>query len=448
MTEPMDGFTTRRLTGWGRWPAASARVAAPEDLRAFSGDVALTRGLGRSYGDAAVPSRDGALVLETLRANRILSFDATSGRLRAEAGLALDDLKRLLLPRGWFVPVTPGTSRVTLGGMAAADVHGKNHHVAGSFGRHVQRLVIHTPARGIIECSREAHPDLFRATIGGMGLTGCILEVDVSLERVPSPWVVATSSRFATLEGLIDALREAGRAWPFTVAWADMLAPGAARGRGVLLCGRWAEPDEAPPAPPPTPRAMRVRVTAPDWLLGGWSMRAFNRLYLLSARRRSGGAYLVHPDAFFYPLDRLDDWNRLYGSRGFTQHQCVLPGGEPSLCRRFVDEVAASGARCFLCVIKDCGDEGEGLLSFPLPGVSFALDLPLRDARTHRAVERLSRFVADVGGRIYLAKDALTPAETFREMEPRLAEWQRARRTWDPEGRLSSALSRRLLDAR
>lgn len=424
--------------------SVAARERRSEDLAAVARGAVLTRGLGRAYGDSALPPAGVATIASAVLADRILEFDAGSGRLRAEAGLALGDLVWALLPRGFFPPVVPGTQFVTLGGMVAADVHGKNHHVEGTIGRHVGSLRILTAAGEKLECSRERHSDLFHATLGGMGLTGHILEVELGLTRVPSPWILQETFRVVGLDPFLAALRESAGDWPFTVGWIDCLATGRALGRGVVLRGRWARADKAPDGFPRPLRRWTVPFHLPGIALNGLSVRLFNAAYYRRHPRRPR-AGVVHPETFFFPLDAVRSWNRIYGRRGFTQFQCVLPEAErPGAVRRFLEVAAARGGSSFLCVLKDCGEEGEGLLSFPRPGVSVALDLPMRPGLA-ASVDALAAATLAEGGRIYLAKDSLLTAERFRALEPRLAAFDEVRRRWDPERRLRSAQSVRLM---
>jgi FAD/FMN-containing dehydrogenase len=424
-------------------PVVPGREVRAEDLEAITADVPLTRGLGRAYGDAALPAPSDRTVAGSVLADRILSFDPVGGVLTAEAGFTLDRLYRVFLPRGFFSPVTPGTRFVTLGGMVAADVHGKNHHVAGCFGRHVQSLKVRVADGSIVTCSPDEHCDLFRATIGGMGLTGHILEVTVRLERVPSPWIYQETQRVANIDEYIDALKSAASSWPMTMGWIDCLSSGSSIGRGVLYRGRWAQPNEAPQRFPRLGLQVPVPFMMPDFVLGPLTVRAFNELkYRFHGSRVHRG--IVHPASFLYPLDILGSWFRLYGRRGFTQYQCVLPeAGGRSAARRFLEAVSRAGGSSFLCVIKDCGEEGSGMLSFPMPGISIAIDLPMRP-ETPAIVDRLNELVIAEGGRVYLAKDALTKPDHFRAMEPRLDEFLRVRRSWDPQGRIRSAQSVRL----
>lgn len=433
-----------RLPVWGRTGTEAFEVFS-EDLARASQGAALMRGLGRSYGDSSLPSSKDPRVVNTTLADRVLAFDPARGLLRAEAGLSLYDLNWIFLSRGWFVPVTPGTQFVTLGGMVASDVHGKNHHVAGCIGAHVTRLWMRVADGRLIECSREAHRELFLATLGGMGLTGHILEVELTMQRVPSPWIFQETERIDNIDRFLEGLKEAAKAWPMTMGWIDTLSTGRQMGRGILFRGRWAEPGEAPAAAPRPGLRVRFPVELPGWALNPASMRAFNVGYYHKhlGRVRSG---IVHPETFFYPLDMIRDWNRMYGSRGFTQYQCVLPEAQGAgAVRGFLTLMTRLGGTSFLSVIKDCGPEGEGILSFPKPGTSIAVDLPLK-AGTQGVVDALNRFVLDHGGRIYLTKDSLTRAEDFRAMEgARLERFQAVRRLWDPEGRLRSAQSVRLM---
>jgi FAD/FMN-containing dehydrogenase len=435
------------LAGWGRAPVVPGHEVRSEDLARIADGRPLSRGLGRSYGDSSLPAARDREVVSTVLADRILSFDEETGLLRAEAGLSLDDIYRLFLPRGWFVPVTPGTKFVTLGGMVAADVHGKNHHKEGCFGAHIGEIKLRVADGRVVTCSPSAERDLFRATVGGMGLTGHILEVLFRMVRVPSPWIWQESERVPNIEAFIAGLKAASADWPMTAGWIDCLSRGPNMGRGILFKSRWATVAEAPPRPPRPRRRFTIPFEFPGFVLGRPSVRAFNTMFywkhLPRVRRR-----IVHPESTFYPLDMLWHWNRMYGRRGLTQHQCVLPEeAGAGAVRRFLEVLVARGGASFLCVIKDCGPEGVGLLSFPRPGTSIALDIAVRPG-TPALIDALNERVIKEGGRIYLAKDAFTRAEHYRAMEPRLEEFQRVRQIWDPNGRLRSAQSVRLLGDR
>jgi len=431
-------------------PVRPGRVARPEHLLLPPGEgIVLPRGLGRAYGDAAVPAREDALVLATTRADRILDWDPVAGWLTAEAGLSLAEILRLFLPRGWFPPVTPGTKFVTLGGCVACDVHGKNHHCDGSFGSFVERLSLLTADGKEIVCGPDVDRELFLATVGGMGLTGLITEVTLRLRPVETGWIAMETEGVADLESMLAALEASREAWPYTVGWIDCLAAGVGLGRGVLMRGRHATRAEVPSGDPRPRRALRVPMDAPEWLLSPPAMRAFNGLYYwLKAGRRRGaaGPSVVSYEAFFYPLDMITDWNRLYGRRGFLQFQCVVPRAAGlAAMRELLERIARAGAASFLAVIKDCGPAGPAPLSFPIEGVTLGLDLPYRGPETVDLVHALNAVVIAAGGRIYLAKDAVTRAEDFARMMPRLAEWRAVRDRWDPAHRFRSAQSVRLL---
>jgi len=441
---PQQPFRAK-LAGWGRFPVVEGLVFRSENLAVSTERATLSRGLGRSYGDSSLPARPEFPVTDATPADRLLEFDPASGLLRAEAGVSLFDLNRVFLRRGWFTPVTPGTQFVTLGGMVASDVHGKNHHVDGCFGQHVTSLKLRVADGRIVQCSETSEPELFRATIGGMGLTGHILEVDFTMRSIASPWIWGESERIDNLDAMVAGLKEAARDWPMTVGWVDCLARGANLGRGILMKGRWARRDEAPDQPPSTKHRFRIPFEFPKLALCKASMKAFNLAYYWKhfQRVRRG---IVHPDAFFYPLDAVDDWNLVYGRRGFTQYQCVLPhAADNGPARRFLELFVSAGGMGFLCVIKDCGAEGRGMLSFPRPGMSIAMDFPIHKTKTPAMVDRLNELVIAEGGRIYLTKDTFTRAEHFRAMEPRLDAFNAVRRKWDPDARLRSAQSVRLL---
>lgn len=430
------------LAGWGNLPVPGREVLT-EDLERDTRGAVLSRGLGRSYGDSSLPPPSRREVVGTRLADRILRWDGHTGLLRAEAGFSLWEFNRLFLRRGWFIGATPGTQMVTLGGMVAADVHGKGHHSHGSFGAHVRELKLRLPMGDVVACSPERDPELFWSTIGGMGLTGHILEVECQTQAIPSPWILGESERIDDIDHFIHALKEAGKTWPFTVGWIDCLSRGKRMGRGILDRGRWALPHETGGRPLPFTRRLVVPFMFPSWALGRFTVQAFNTLYYWRhvPRVKHG---LRHPDAFFYPLDAILQWNRIYGRRGFTQYQCVLPDeAGQGAARRFLDLLTRRGGASFLCVIKDCGPQGQGTLSFLRPGISIALDIPVRDD-TQALVDALNELVIAEGGRIYLAKDAFTRPEHYAQMDPRLRQFQALRDRIDPQRTIRSAQSVRL----
>jgi len=430
------------LAGWGRLPEPGTEML-DEDLERLTEGAALSRGLGRSYGDSSLPASATDKVANTRLANRILSFDPATGVMRAEAGLSLVNLVRLMLPRGWFPPVVPGTKHVTLGGMVASDVHGKNHHVEGCFGAHVRALRVRLADNSIVECSVADHTDLFHGCIGGMGLLGHVLEVEFVLHRVPSQWIWMERERVHDIDAYLASLTRAASVWPMTMGWIDCVHRGASMGRGVLMAGRWATAAEAPQTAPRVKGDKVVPIEFPNWAVNPLTVGLFNTAYYWSHMRRVVSK-VVAPNPFFFPLDSLLEWNKGYGSRGFTQYQCVVPraAGAPAV-REFMDRLTKLGGASPLCVIKDCGPEGKGTLSFPLEGTSIAVDMPVT-VDTQRIVDGLNEFVISTGGRIYLTKDRFTRPEHFRAMEPRLPAFEALRDKWDPSRRLRSAQSRRL----
>jgi FAD/FMN-containing dehydrogenase len=445
---PPPGLGTR-VTGFGGAVSCTARVVTHESLERAARGAELIRGLGRSYGDASLPARPGARVASSLRADRVLRFDAQGAVLRAEAGVRLRDLNKIALRAGLFPPVTPGTEEVTLGGMVAADVHGKNHHRAGSLGEYVRALRVQLADGRVLECGPAHEAELFWAVVGGMGLVAHVLEAEIALERVPSPWIEQQVERAPDLPSLLGRLRAASLRWPFTVAFADCFAPGSRFGRGLVVSGRFAPEETAQRAAAPrAPRRLTLPLRLPEWVACRPVGRLGYALYLSLPRPEQA---LVDPRSFFYWLDWVRGWPRFYGRRGFVQHQCVLPAsGDPvrdaDAVARLLERLRALGIPVFVCVIKDFGREGAGLLSFPRPGFTLALDLPHRGPPTQRAIDALSEGVLEAGGRIYLAKDALTRPHHFRAMEPRLPRFLEVKRKWDPEGRLRSRLGARLLE--
>jgi decaprenylphospho-beta-D-ribofuranose 2-oxidase len=433
------------IQGWGRHPVGAGRVVRPASLTVPSdGAPLLPRGLGRSYGDAAVPVSPQSLVIETTGADRILEFEPASGRLCCEAGVSLAEIVRVFLPRGWFPPVTPGTKFVTVGGCVASDVHGKNHHRDGSFGNFVERLAVLTADGREMVCGPDQERELFLATVGGMGLTGLIHRVTLRLRRVESPWIVFESEPVNGFDEMLAGLRASSHDWPYTVGWIDALARGRALGRGIVMRGRHARAAEAVGPGPKARRTLDVPCDAPGWLLNPTFMRLFNRLY--HARRGRGlERCLVSYEEFFYPLDAVGSWNRLYGRRGFLQYQCAIPhaSGTASLVA-VIERLARRGVASFLAVVKDFGPGSEAYLSFPLAGTTLSLDLPYRGRATEEVVHELNALVLEAGGRVYLAKDAVTRADHFAAMMPRLGEWKAVRDRWDPGRRFRSAQSARL----
>jgi len=449
----MPRSTQMNLSGWGRFPAHRCEVTRPHSVAALGEAIAesggaslISRGLGRSYGDAAVNA--GGRVVDHTALNRMLEFDAATGVLHAEAGVSLAEIISHFLPRGWFLPTTPGTKFVTLGGATAADVHGKNHHQDGSFGKYVNELELLTADGAIVKCSRDDHPELFAATVGGMGLTGLIVSVKVCLQRVASAWCAVDYRRTRDLDQTLEWLERTNAAYRYSVAWVDALAGGAGLGRSVLMLANDAPVEALPtlarhrPLERPTRRTKNLPIDLPGFALNRLSVRAFNALYYT---RNPDRRAIVDYETFFYPLDAIGHWNRIYGKRGFVQYQVLLPEVTARQgLRRILERVVDARQASFLSVLKKSGERGPGMLSFMKPGYTLALDLPNTGKRLHRLARELDRITLEHGGRLYLAKDALTDAETFAAMYDQLDAFRRVKGEVDPHGRFNSSQARRV----
>jgi len=322
-------------------------------------------------------------------------------------------------------------------------VHGKDHHATGAFGVHVSALRMRLSSGDIVTASRTENTDLFKATIGGMGLMGHILDVTFKLPKISSAWVAIETERMPDIDSYLAGLKDAARRFPFTMGWIDTLGASGNLGRGVLMRGRWATKDEARPGVPMPLVRPGLPIVLPDFAISRFTVSAFNALFY-AAHSVIAPRKIEHPETFFYPLDAIRNWNRLYGRRGFTQYQCVIPDvAGPEGVKSFLNLLRRTGGSSMLSVIKDCGDEGEGLLSFPLKGTSVALDLPVRDD-TQKVVDTLNAHLIELGGRVYLAKDRFTRAADYRRMDRRIDNWKAIKQKYDPQGRLRSAQSARL----
>ncbi|MDQ4098574.1 MAG: FAD-binding oxidoreductase [Actinomycetota bacterium] len=441
------------LTGWGRTAPSRASVARPtraEDVQAVLTDPpsrgAIARGLGRSYGDAAQCA--GGIVIDVTGLAGVVAFDGKRGVLRGGAGISLGALTRLLLPLGWFLPVLPGTRHVTLGGAVAADIHGKNHHVDGSFCNHLEGFTLLTPT-GPVEVTPSSEPDLFWATAGGMGLTGVLADVAIRLQPVETAFMRVDTERAHDLDDALARMERDDHRYQYSVAWIDCLAGGASLGRSVLTRGDHARLDDLPATKRPS--ALRLDptpvATAPRWvppgLLNRASVQAFNTVWFRRAPSLEHGR-LQPLQAFFHPLDRIQGWNRIYGRRGFVQYQFVVPFGQERALRGAVERLSTARCPSFLAVLKRFGDPNPGPLSFPMRGWTLALDIPVGSREVPPLLDGLDELVAEAGGRVYLAKDARLRPELLAVMYPRLDEWRRVQAKVDPAGALQSDLSRRL----
>jgi decaprenylphospho-beta-D-ribofuranose 2-oxidase len=446
---------TVRLTGWGRIAPSVAELAEPGSVASLAGLLqgaghsggVIARGLGRSYNNAA--QCGGGVVVSTARLNRIIDLDFATGLATCEPGVSLEELMVAGLPGGWFVPVSPGTRQVTVGGAIAADVHGKNHHVAGSFASHVPSFDLLLPSGELRTVTPGGDPSLFWATAGGMGLTGIIVRATVQLKRVATSRVVVETVRTTDIDQTMAVLAGHDRGYGYTVAWSDSLARGASLGRSVVTSGDFAEPADLPPAERRDPFAFQPRAqvgvpaTFPPGLMNRYTVAVANEaLYRRAPRHRSGELQTI--GQFFHPLDAIRNWNRVYGPGGFRQYQYVVPFGQEAAVRRSYELVSNHRAASFVTVLKRFGEGDPGLLSFPLAGWTLALDFPARTRGLAGLLDRLDRLVTEAGGRVYLAKDSRVPASTLAAMYPRLEEFRKLRAELDPGHILASDLSRRL----
>ena len=422
------------LLSWGHYPAYH-QTPHPCSWRGDITDTisdlinkqqtTLPYGLGRSYGDSCLAVSDH--VLQTLQLNRYIQADWDRGVIVAEAGLSLDDILKLAIPNGWFLPVTPGTKFVTLGGAIANDVHGKNHHLRGTFGCHVKKFGLVRSDGSYMICSTDENAEYFAATIGGLGLTGVIDFVELQLVPVKSSIIDSTNIRFGSLDEFFAISAELDDSHEFTVAWIDCLAKGKSVGRGIYMLGNSAEQG---PLVYNDKRKLNVPVTVPVSLINPLSLRLFNSTYY---RVHKAGRHSARVDyePFFYPLDRVLNWNRIYGPRGFQQYQCVIPEASAAdAAAELLAAIAGSNQGSFLAVLKRFGQPvSPGLLSFPVPGATLALDFPQKGESTERLFSRLDSIVRDAGGRLYPAKDAHMSSEDFRAAYPA---WEQLESLRDP----------------
>ncbi|MEU1050997.1 FAD-binding oxidoreductase [Streptomyces sp. NPDC005876] len=442
------------VTGWGRTAPTTARLVRPRSyaeavaaVRDCGARGGIPRGLGRAYGDAA--QNAGGSVLDMTGLDRIHAIDVEGGTVLCDAGVSLHTLMRLLLPLGWFVPVTPGTRYVTVGGAIGADIHGKNHHVSGSFSRHVVSLELLTADGRVHVVPRGT--DLFDATTGGMGLTGVILTATVRLQPVQTSLMRVDTERAGDLDDLMARLAATDHRYRYSVAWIDLLARGAATGRAVLTRGEHAPLDALPrrararrdPLAFHPSRLPAAPSYVPEGLLSRTTVGLFNELWYRKAPRTRTGRLQSIP-AFFHPLDGVPHWNRIYGRGGFVQYQFVVGHGQEDALRRVVHRIAEHRCPSFLAVLKRFGDADPGWLSFPVPGWTLALDIPANLPGLGPFLDGLDEEVAAAGGRVYLAKDSRLRPELLAAMYPRLDDFRALRAELDPRGVFTSDLSRRL----
>ncbi len=439
-----------KVSNWGMYPSTEAEVrsfATTDEATQLMQEwkELIPRGLGRCYGDSSLSSH----ILSTLKFNRFLDFDREQGILRCQAGLSFKEILDVIVPAGWFLPVTPGTKFVTLGGAIAADVHGKNHHGEGSFSTHLDTLRLLAPGGHVYDCSRTENPEIFWATCGGMGLTGVILEGTFRLKKIETAYIVEESTKTKSVDELYK-LFEGSMHFTYSVAWIDCLAKGKNLGKGILLNGEHAKlgelnKDAQRAAPLKLPKKLKLSVPfkLPSFTINPLTVKAFNTLFY--AKAKSGQhQHVVDYETYFYPLDGIHSWNRVYGRKGFAQYQFALPP-ERSFdgMVKILEEIAAARMPSFVSVLKYFGKSETGPLSFPLEGYMLALDFPITD-RLFPFLDRLDDIVSDCGGRIYLTKDSRMKPEMLQKGYPRLAEFLKIKQQLDGGKVMQSMQSKRL----
>jgi decaprenylphospho-beta-D-ribofuranose 2-oxidase len=438
-TQTTTAQTVTAISGWGGYPTQDAQVITPLSLSAFKTHIqkeeaAIARGMGRSYGDSA----NAPIVLQTTYCEHFIAFDTAAGVLTVEAGATLRDILKVTVRHGWFLPVTPGTNFVTVGGAIASDVHGKNHHVAGTFGQHVVSMTVLLGTGEVVTTSPTQLPDLFHATCGGMGLTGVILSAGIQLIPIKSAHVNQRTIKAASIEEACEAF-EANSTATYSVAWIDCLTTGPHLGRSVLMVGEHADSGGLDLA---IKNPITVPIHTPAALLNSMTMRAFNTAYWAkSAHNKSQSISLV---PYFYPLDAIGGWNKLYGKAGFVQYQFVLPKADVvANMRKVLTQIAQSGAGSFLAVLKQFGPANQNLLSFPMEGYTLALDFKISPSVID-LLHRLDDMVADMGGRVYLTKDAVMREASFKTTYPKWREFEAVRHKYGAFGKFASNQSKRL----
>ena len=432
---------------WGRFPKVSHRgEIAPHQAGKVNAAINLAdslilpRGMGRSYGDSCL--NENGYLLSTRWLNKFYAFNSENGILRCEAGVTLDEILQLFVSKGWFLPVTPGTKFVSVGGAIANDIHGKNHHKAGSFGNHIIRFEMLRSDGTRIICSKDSNTDWYRATIGGLGLTGVILWAEFKLKPIRGPYIKMESIKFESLNDFFQISNESEQDFEYTVSWLDCLSNNNGIGRGIFMRGNHSDKEENNPLKmvPKNPTWKTFPIDAPSFFLSTNTIKAFNFLYYHKQFKKYQ-ASTVHYDPFFYPLDKIKHWNRMYGKRGFLQWQCVVPKtGRNGAIRTILQEISKSRLGSFLVVLKEFGDlPSQGMLSFPMPGITLAIDFPNVGEQLFSLLDKLDEIVAAAGGKLYPAKDARMSNKTFYTSFP---EFENFIRYVDPK--FSSSFYRRV----
>ncbi|HVK47163.1 MAG TPA: FAD-binding oxidoreductase [Pseudobacter sp.] len=436
------------IANWGNYPAMES------DEQLFSYDEQLQeiirtsphfipRGNGRCYGDASLAGE----TVNTLKYDKILSFDTANGIFECQSGLTLDQILEVVVPKGWFLPVTPGTKFITVGGAIGSDVHGKNHHVDGTFGQHVVDMDLILADGTLVTCSPTQHPDLFEATCGGMGLTGMITRIKFKLKKIPSSYIKQKQIKAANLDELIRLFEEY-KHFTYSMAWIDCLQKGNSFGRGIMTIGEFAKPEELTdkqrqaPLALPKKKAISIPFNFPSWSLNTLTVKAFNFLYYNKNVKKEISNVVTY-EPFFYPLDALLHWNRCYGKKGFVQYQFVLPLEAKEGLVDILRRIGAKGMGSFLVVLKVFGKQENSLISFPFEGYTLALDFPVRKG-LFEFLDELDQVVLKYGGRLYMSKDARMKPEMLEAGYPRLQEFKSIVQKYNPDGKIRSIQSDRL----
>jgi decaprenylphospho-beta-D-ribofuranose 2-oxidase len=428
-----------RLSGWGRYPSVDATIFSPfsrwQLIEFFPTSPFAIRGFGRSYGDSSISSS----VLETLHLDHYMYFDEVNGILTCEAGVSINDILSLIIPKGWFMPVSPGTSFVSIGGAIASDVHGKNHHHSGTLSQHLIGLELLLGNGDIVKISKDNYPDLFWATCGGMGLTGVILAATIKLKQINSGFISQVTMKASCLEEIIEQF-DLNQSSTYSVAWIDCLAKGRHLGRSLLMLGEHSDYGKLDFV---SKLSLNIPIEMPAGLLNSHAIKAFNAIYYGKFVKKPNKK-IIALSSYFYPLDSLHNWNRLYGKNGFVQYQFVIPKSAGVQSLRFIlNLISNSGQGSFLAVLKKFGAKNQSYLSFPIEGYTLALDFKL-DKKVLELIQKLDSFVISLGGRVYLAKDALLSEKSFKAMYSNWENFEAVREKYYAIGRFSSNQSRRL----
>lgn len=437
----------KKIANWGNYPVMESderQFTTVDELKQLvkKNENVIPRGNGRCYGDASLSS----VTISTLKFDKILFFDTAKGIIEAQSGVTLDQILEIIVPKGWFLPVTPGTKFVTVGGVVASDVHGKNHHVDGSFSRHVVDLQLMLSSGEIVHCNKNENEELFEATCGGMGLTGVIVSIKFRLKKIETSYIAQKKIRAQNLEELLD-LFEANKNYTYSVAWIDCLKKGKDSGRSLLILGEHATVDQLSPKQKeeplklPSEKSISFPVNLPGWVLNNFTVRTFNFLYYHKNIKKEASDVIPY-EPFFYPLDAILHWNRGYGKKGFVQYQFVIPMEHKDGLITILKKISDKGWGSFLAVLKIFGEQND-FISFPMQGYTLALDFPVRKG-LFEFLDELDQIVLQFGGRIYLSKDARMKSGTFWKSYANSKQFVSIIQKYNPNKKFNSVQATRL----